>query len=312
MPLFSVIMPCWNAQKTIADTIESVLCQSFGDFELIIVDDGSTDDTSNIVARYASVDRRVRVVELENGGPSRARNIAAFVYATGSLLAFLDSDDIWAPEKLLRMAETFRRRGAADAVYARIAFFRNTIDVVETESTPMGGPLTAGDLIRENAVCTMSNIVVRADIFEQSGGFDTSLKYGEDMEWLIRLVGQGARIEAVDERLVYYRACDHGLSADLSSMEANWKASVATALAHDPRIGASDVRKAEAVHLRYLARRALRLKTPPLAALGLALRGAGRSPSAFFENPRRGVMTLMAALANPLMPSAVRRMVFYR
>src|ERR1700759_2786918 len=102
MPLVSIITPSWNVEGLIAETIESVQAQTFGDWELLIADDCSTDQTPAIVGRYAAADPRIKLIpQPRNGGPARARQ-AAIDHAQGRYLAFLDSDDLWLPAKLER------------------------------------------------------------------------------------------------------------------------------------------------------------------------------------------------------------------
>src|SRR5436190_16475309 len=104
MPTVSVITPAYNVAPYLADAIESVLGQTFGDLELIVVDDGSPDATFDIAADYARRDRRVRVVRQKNGGISTARNHAMRL-ARGSFFAILDSDDLWLPPYLERQLD---------------------------------------------------------------------------------------------------------------------------------------------------------------------------------------------------------------
>lgn len=98
-PLVSIIMPCYNASKFIKESIDSILNQSFEDWELIIVDDGSTDNTASIIKIYVSTDIRIRYFYQVNGKQGKARNLA-LTKANGFYLAFLDADDLWLPEKL--------------------------------------------------------------------------------------------------------------------------------------------------------------------------------------------------------------------
>ncbi|MCI5078612.1 glycosyltransferase [Oricola sp.] len=312
MPLFSVIVPCWNAEDTLEATLSSVERQSFPDFEVVVMDDGSTDATAAIAARFAARDCRFKLITLEQGGPSNARNVAAFSYAKGQVLAFLDADDLWVENKLLRMAELFCRSDAPDALYGRIGFFRagsGTFEEssVRTYSTVKTEALTPGDLLRENAVCTMSNVVVHADAFKASGGFDTTLRYGEDVEWMVRLIADGRRIEGLDEVLVYYRTSDSGLSANLAAMHEGWSKTLETVRRADPALGPREVAAAEAVHLRYLARRALRVRASRRAAFDLVLAALAKSPRGFFSDPRRGGLTLLAAIADLVMPRSLRK-----
>lgn len=309
-PTFSVIVPCWNAARTLEATLASLAAQTRDDFEAILVNDGSTDGTAEILARWAASDERFRVFNLANGGPSVARNFAAFQCARADLLAFLDADDLWAPNKLERVAEFLAARPDVDAVYARIAFFRGEPETARTTSKIVSHPLTPADLLQENRVCTMSNLVARADLYRASGGLNPAIVHGEDLEWLVGVTAQGALIEGQDEVLVYYRASDDGLSGDLMRMHEGWSRAVATAEQSGYVLDAAELRAAEAVHLRYLARRALRVRVPRFTALRLAWRGASRSPRGFFGEPWRGGMTFLGACLEPLMPYALRRLAF--
>lgn len=306
MPLFSVILPAHDAEKTLAATLVSLARQTCDDWEAIVLDDGSTDRTAKIAHGFACVDKRVRVVSLPGVGPSSARNIGALA-ARGQFLAFLDSDDLWVPEKLAVCASALRASPGVDGLFGRVAFFEGDPTLSRTESRLRPGRLALRDLIGENPVCTMSNLVVRTSSFRAIGGFDETLRHAEDLECLIRLVASGAVVTGVDRRLVYYRTSPFGLSADLPAMHAGWRRAVQAAMKADADLRDGEVRAAEAAHLRYLARRALRVNTPSGTALRLSIRGLAASPAAFFAPLDRGVPTLAAALVEPLMPAALRR-----
>jgi glycosyltransferase involved in cell wall biosynthesis len=308
--LFSVIIPCWNAARTLDETLASVLAQTLFNWEAILVDDGSTDETSDILTHWALRDPRFRVVVSVNKGPSHARNLAAFALARGQYLAFLDADDLWAPRKLQMMADAFKARSDLDGLYARVAFFRGAPGAARSRSTILPHPLTPADLLRENAVCTMSNLVVRTDCFRRTEGFNPNTVHSEDLEWLVVATALGARIEGLAEELVFYRASDDGLSVDFESMHGGWRNAVLAAGRLGFVLAPRALRAAEAVHLRYLARRALRVRVRRFTALRLALRGALRSPTGFFGDPWRGGMTFLAAALEPVLPSRLRRFVF--
>jgi teichuronic acid biosynthesis glycosyltransferase TuaG len=111
-PLVSVITPAYNAASYIAETIESVIAQSHKDWELLVVDDGSSDGTAQIISEYAAKDQRVRLIQSpgnEGAGPARNRALAA---ARGRYIAFLDGDDIWLPQKLERQLRFMQTSGA--------------------------------------------------------------------------------------------------------------------------------------------------------------------------------------------------------
>ncbi|TNB46720.1 glycosyltransferase [Martelella lutilitoris] len=306
MPRFSVVIPCYNAAATIAETLKSVLDQTFFDFEIIVIDDGSQDETIAILDWFAERSRRVRVVQQANEGPSIARNRGIFNYAEGELIAFLDADDIWPADRLDILDRRFAEASAPTVAYGRVAFFSESVSNIETHSTVSSKPLEVADLIAENETCTMSNIVVTREAFVASGGFNTSIVHGEDVEWLVRMAAEGARIEGIDTVLTCYRASRNGLSSDLSAMRLSWETALSTARRLNVVLTKDEIAAAEATHLRYLARRALRLEAARGTALKLAFKALRLSPRAFFKQPGRGVLTLGAACIEALCPSAIK------
>lgn len=115
--LVSIVMPCWNAQRFIAETITSVLSQTWNHWELLLVDDGSTDNTPQIVADFAEKDRRIRVLRQENAGSAAARNLG-IRNAEGRYLALLDADDLWHPQFLEKQIACLREHQAVCAACA--------------------------------------------------------------------------------------------------------------------------------------------------------------------------------------------------
>ncbi|WP_010140162.1 glycosyltransferase family 2 protein [Oceanicola sp. S124] len=302
MPLFSIVIPCYNAAATLAATLDSLLAQTFTDWEALIIDDGSQDDSLRVAAIYGARDRRFRLMRNTGKGPSEARNMA-ISEAGGEILAFCDADDLWLPHKLQSLAVAFRDPTLA-ACYGRVAFFdRNGARSV---STVLPRDVTVADLLGENPVCTMSNLAVRSDAFVLTGGLDPRIVHNEDLEFLIRLVGEGHRLAGLDDVQVWYRTSVTGLSADLPAMAAGRLAALVTAARYNRRPSRRD----EAIHLRYLTRRALRTGAPVRQALGLALRGLASSPFGWFSDRRRGALTLGGALMSPLLPAQLRKSLF--
>lgn len=308
-PEISVVMPCYNAAPHLPATLASVQAQTWRRWELIIVDDGSTDETPAILAAAAEEDARIRVARVRNGGPSRARNLGALGLARGGIIAFLDADDLCRPHRLERLAQRFAARPDCAAFYGRVRFFRTDPDRPDTTSMIRRHPLDASVLLGENPVCTTSNLAIRRDVLRRIGGFDERLVHHEDVDLLLRLVAAEACIEGIDEVLVDYRTCDGGLSADLEAMRLGWQQTLEHAVKRAP-IDRATGRRAEAIHLRYLARRALRMQSDPRLARRLALQGLRRSPRAFFDIPRRGALTLGGSLLAPLLPAGLRRRLF--
>lgn len=305
-PHVTVVLPVYNAAATISETIASVLAQSFTAFELVIVNDGSTDDTLARLMPLAEVDGRIHLVSRQNGGVSSARNLGVEL-ARGELIAFIDADDLWAADKLAAHVARHRRDERLTASYARIGFLpqhATSLDACRTLSSVGAGPLRLIEVLSENPVCTMSNLMVRRDAFVAAGGFDTGLSHAEDQEFVARLVSRRSRIEAIDAVLVGYRFSPDGLSMDFDRMMAGWQL-LARRHLEGPALAAL-----EALYLRYLARRTLRSGGSPLKALSYALAGLRTDARAFLADRRRGLGTLAGALAAPMLPRAMRRHVF--
>ena len=307
MAQFSVVIPCFNAATTIVETLESIRAQSFKDWEVICVDDGSQDKTDEIVALAALNDPRIKLVRNTRKGPSAARNLGTVQYATGPIIAFCDADDIWAPTKLAELHVFFADQ-TVDAAFGQIAFFKDTPLDATVFSTVPSCDVTIPMLLGENPACTMSNVAVRKDVFVQMQGFNEQLVHNEDLEWLIRLVGQGARLVGLGRLQVWYRASATGLSADLPAMAAARQNAVQAA-AH---FGFKPTSASNAIHNRYLARRALRLAQGRTVAMRFVAAGIAQSPRGFFDSPLRGGLTLIGAVANLFMPAIVSHALFSR
>ena len=305
-PDVSVVIPAFNAAGTLPATLRSLARQDAACWEAVVVDDGSHDGTPELVERAMAADGRIRLLRNPRKGPSAARNHGA-AEARGGLIACCDADALWQPQKLRRMADVFADT-TVDAAYGRIGFFSHAPEDARVFSTVPRGDLDIRTLTGENPVCTMSNLVVRSDRFHASGGFDETLVHNEDLEWLIRLVGSGERVVGVDETLVWYRNSSFGLSADFAAM----RRGRAAALDAARRFGVTPDARAEAIHLRYLARRALRLDAGRGLALRLASEGLARSPRGFLSDPRRGGLTMLGALVAPVLTRSMRRALFAR
>ncbi|MBT0670093.1 glycosyltransferase family 2 protein [Novosphingobium profundi] len=302
-PVFSVIIPCYECEATLSKAVRSVLAQSFADFEVLLLDDGSRDCTRAVAEAFAARDPRVRVLSHANRGVAATRN-RGIAEARGALIAFLDADDWWEPAKLDVHLERHEADPDLDASFARIAFVPDTPGGRTTLSQVPAGRLSTRHILGENPVCTMSNLVVRADCFSVFDGFEETMSHAEDQEWLVRLLAGGGRIAGLNRLLVHYRTSESGLSSQLSRMHAGWRS---FAYAYAPQ---REVRRYEALYCRYLARRALRLPGWAAPALGYTLRGLALDAAAFLSDPRRGLATALFSALAPLMPSRLRRRIF--
>ncbi len=303
MPFFSVIMPCYNCAETLETAIVSVLQQSFSDWELVCVNDGSRDDTGALLDDWARKDPRIRVLHIKNRGPAVARNHGA-AQARGRVLSFLDADDYWSSRKLGELYAVFANPQVG-AAFGTVSFF-NTPGREVTRSSAPTTALSIPDLLSENPVCTMSNFSLRKTLFVEHGGLAQGFVHNEDLEWLIRLVGLGVVIQPVASRQVWYRKSQGGLSSDLAAMAISRRRALETAR----YFGFAPSAAQDAVYDRYLARRALRLAGGTASARQYALCGLRKAPRAFLSPPQRGLTTALAALAAPALPKALKRALF--
>jgi glycosyltransferase involved in cell wall biosynthesis len=211
MPNVSVIIPAYNAEAFIADTIRSVLAQTYQDFEIIVVDDGSKDGT---VAALEPFNGSVRVHAQANGGVAKARNTGASL-ASGAFIAFLDADDLWLPHKLERQLQ----HATAPMTFTDRFNIGDRGDLPELQSlvTPMHGGDVFVRLLREGNFITNTSVMMRRALFEKMGGFYTGLNGTEDWDLWIR-IAERHEVGFVPEPLVKYRFHGGGISRNFMKM----------------------------------------------------------------------------------------------
>ena len=293
-PAVSVIMPAYNARETLTASVNSVQEQTLQNWELIIIDDGSTDDTAELAHTMANADPRICVLQCPNGGPSVARNKGADL-AKAVVLAFLDADDLWAPDRLSGMLKVFRDRPDTGVLFSRTRF----IDAQTLQPgtlTKHYSRLSAADLMAENALCSTSNIVCLKSVFQATQGFTPGLNHAEDQDWLLRVaLSRRWHIEGLDEEWFFYRSSEQSQSADLTAMREGWLQMVGKVCLEYPESAPAAARRAYGPIHRQLARRALRMAEPRLALhyLFLALR---HDPLMLARQPRRTCLTLAGTL----------------
>jgi teichuronic acid biosynthesis glycosyltransferase TuaG len=173
VPLVSIITPSWNVERLIGETIESVQAQTLGDWELLIADDCSTDNTATVIESYAAHDSRVKLIrQPRNGGPALARQ-AAIEQAQGRFIAFLDSDDLWLPAKLERQIAFAREHRAA---LSFTAFRRiNEDGSITGRLITVPDSLTYDQLLKNTSIATLTALVDRdiaGNIAMKNEGYD--------------------------------------------------------------------------------------------------------------------------------------------
>ncbi len=214
MPQVSVIIPAYNAAETIVRTIESVLRQTYEDFEIVVINDGSTDDTAACVE--AVRDPRIRLLSFSNGGLPTARN-RGITAARGQYLAFLDSDDLWRKTKLESHVALFQSRADVGVVYS----WTCTIDSEDRVLGQQHCVSWEGDIYRHLLqaffVGNASNAIIRREVVDSVGRFDTGLICGEDWDFLVRAASRYLWA-VVPAFLVFYRWRDGSMSSDANLM----------------------------------------------------------------------------------------------
>ena len=185
MPTFSVIIPTFNRGVLLRQTLESVRRQTFTDYELIVVDDGSTDDTSICLSEVAS---NVQRITQPNSGPGAARNNGAD-NACGEYLAFLDSDDLWFPWTLETVAELIAKHNRPSLVSAKLVAFQEPAQLVSVNRTPTTAEVFSDYFASSDRDCFVGAgmTFVRRDKFLEAGGFSSRPINLEDHDLILRL-----------------------------------------------------------------------------------------------------------------------------
>jgi glycosyltransferase involved in cell wall biosynthesis len=201
----SVIIPVYNGERYLAESIQSVLAQTPLPDEIIVVDDGSTDATAQIVADLAeTASIPIRYSYQTNQGPAAARN-TGIRFARGDVLAFQDADDVWLPEKLAVQTALLHQHSDAQAVigYSQLLFDSNHHD----ETDPQ--------LRRPGLILLLQAGIFRRAVFERIGDFDPGLRVGEDADWFLRALEQSIEMVVHPEIVIIYRRHAANLTGSL-------------------------------------------------------------------------------------------------
>jgi glycosyltransferase involved in cell wall biosynthesis len=215
MPIISVIIPAYNAERTIKETIQSVLNQSFQDLELLIINDGSQDSTLDVVESIQ--DPRIRVFCYPNAGSSASRN-RGIALAKGEYVSFIDADDLWTADKLEAQYKALQENPQAAVAYS----WTDHID--ESGQFLRSGPQQSfnGDvyarLLLEDFIGNGSNPLIRAQAFAEVGNFDESLAHSEDWDLWLRLASR-YHFVAVSSPQILYRMRVSSKSFNIKEME---------------------------------------------------------------------------------------------
>lgn len=220
-PAVAVVVPMFNAARTIDETLASICSQTYASLEIVVVDDGSADDSAAIVEGWAALDERIRIINQQNSGVAKARNVGAAA-TTAPFLAFVDADDVWAPDKVTLQLASLRQSAIPALSYCWYA----QIDEASRLLWRSSELIIEGDVVRElcrmNFVGNGSSMMMPRAIFNHVGGFDPSLRAAgaqgcEDLMFLLQ-VAEVYPFVCVPRHLVGYRQTHDNMSGDVIQM----------------------------------------------------------------------------------------------
>ena len=197
----SVVIPAYNCAKYIEETLASVFNQTIIPYEILVINDGSTDNTADVVGKYS----QVKLINKLNQGPSEARN-RGILESTGNWIAFLDSDDIWHPKKLEKIENYLTENPNTDMISSAF-YIGNEKDWQKITPRRLYNPNDSffEQLYRRSFIAT-SSVVIRKDFLTKAGGFDTTLLVAEDLDLYLRIALMNANYHYIKEHLLYYRS----------------------------------------------------------------------------------------------------------
>lgn len=195
-PLLSVIIPVYNREKYISEAVDSVLAQNYNPMELIVVDDGSTDQTRCALKKYQE---HIAYIYQKNGGVAGARN-TGLKAAKGKFTAFIDSDDVWAPFKLKKQISLFDENPSLEIAIGFTVTFRNVLSEMKTE--------------QKYFELSLGSALIKPSVFNAIGAFDEDLKLGEDTDWFLRARENGTSIAIHNDVVSYVRKHSGNITND--------------------------------------------------------------------------------------------------
>jgi GT2 family glycosyltransferase len=217
MPTISVVVPAYNGERTILETIKSIQQQTFSDFELIVINDGSTDRT---LERLATVeDPRLKVFSYENGGLPVARN-RGIARAMGEFITFIDADDLWTPDKLELQLAALQQHPEAGVAYSwTLVMDEKGEGFYPGKSVSFEGNVYS-QLLLSNFIASGSNVMLRKEAIASVGEFDPTLRSCEDWDYWLRVAARWSFV-VVPKYQILYRQSSGAMSSKVEVMEKN-------------------------------------------------------------------------------------------
>lgn len=315
----SVIVPVYKAERYIAETIQSILNQTYQNFEIVVVDDGSPDRSVEICEQFA--DPRIRIIRQQNRGLPGARNTGVR-HAQGDYISILDADDLWLPEKLEKHVNHLNTSPEVGLSFSYSAF-------IDAEGKPLGIyqiPRKLRNITPPFALCRNppgngSAVVVRRETFDdikfpdnlhgamEDCYFDERLRFknadATDLECWTRIATHTKwKVEGIPEALTLYRVNSDGLSANVPVQYEAIDRVIEKSCASAPEVLGPYKNLAKAYYLRYSARRAVTLRDGAMA-IDFVNRALAKDWRILLEEPRRTILTVAAAYFLYLTPRSL-------
>jgi len=320
-PLVSVVIPVYNVERYIEQALDSVLSQSYSNFEIIVVDDQSPDNSIAIVKdRYS--DDRIRLIQQKNRGLAGARNTGVR-HANGRYIAFLDSDDFWQPTKLESHIRVMEANPSCGVSFSSSLFVdENDQSLGRLQEPNKKSNYHPRDIFCRNPIGNGSAPVIRKGILEQigfqtaeknEGGipytqyFDESLQQSEDVDcWTRIAILTATNFQYIDQPLTNYRLNDGGLSANVDKQFETWMYLLEKLHGYAPAFAQRYGPAAKAFQYRYLARRSV-FQGQASNAVRFMWRAIKTKPSALLQETHRSIETIVAGLALACLPHKLQR-----
>lgn len=234
MPFFSIIIPCYNQAIYLTDCLDSLLLQSYSDWEAIVINDGSTDNTGETAKKYTEKDSRIKLIDQSNQGLSAARN-TGIKNAIGERLIFLDADDFFYDNALEVISRTAQLSDEYTLIQYGYAYISENKQTILRKILPSQKKQMIPDVFY--AVPGPCNtLAISKNLALQCGPFDITLKSLEDWDYWIRTAKCGAKIKTIQESLVYYRYVKNSMSRNAFVMYESYKTVASRAPHYDNRL----------------------------------------------------------------------------
>lgn len=206
-PLVSIIMPVYNCQKYLSEAIESVLGQTYSNWELLIIDDGSTDNTSIIVDNFAETNTRIKVYHRENKGVSQARNFGLEI-SKGEFITFIDGDDIYVEDCLKQRVSLFQRYPDADIVISRYAEFKSELKEKVIYAENVNVSIKSGEDLLQVIISDTNNHFSWNSMIKSQIAKNTTfplIRFAEDYCYIRNCVNLSKKVVVSNQKLYFYR-----------------------------------------------------------------------------------------------------------